>query len=433
MSLIITDIIIKDIRFPTSKNMQGSDAMNKKPDYSVAYVIIKTNNPCIEGHGLTFTIGRGNELCVAAIYALSHLIKGYELSELTKNMGAFVKYINTNSQLRWLGPEKGVIHLASAAIINAIWDLWSKKENKPLWLMVSHMSSYDIVKCIDFSYISDVLNPEEALTILQSKECTKNMRIAYLQKNGYQAYSSSAGWLGFPDRKLKILLKKSVQQGWRHLKLKVGLSLEDDIRRITIAREIVGKNFPLMFDANQKWNVDEAINFINELKQFNPFWIEEPTSPDDILGYKQIKDAVHPIKIATGEHCHNRVMFKQLMKLKAIDFCQIDNCRLSGLNEALAVMLIAAKFNIPICPHAGGVGLCEYAQHLSMIDYTVISGSMNDRIIEYVDELHDHFLYPVKLKNFKYLAPHTPGYSAQMKKQSLSDYEFPNGSYWRRI
>lgn len=430
MDLKITDVIVKDLRFPTSRNLQGSDAMNKNPDYSAAYIIIKTNDTQLEGHGLTFTIGRGNEICVSAIKALSYLIIGKKLSVFTSNMGEFAKYINSDSQLRWLGPEKGVIHLASAAIVNGIWDLWAKQEKKPLWLLVSEMSADQITKCIDFSYIQDVITPEESLEMLQKIQITKNKRIETLHKHGYQAYSTSAGWLGFSDKKLATLSENLIKQGWKHLKLKVGLSLEDDVRRAKIVRNIIGEDCKLMLDANQKWDVDEAIDWINHLKQFNPFWIEEPTSPDDILGHKKIKEAIHPIKVATGEHCHNRVMFKQFIQSKAIDFCQIDSCRLAGVNEVLSVMLMAAKFNIPVCPHAGGVGLCEYVQHLSMIDYIAISGSMENRMIEYVDELHDHFSSPVKIRKSKYVTPLTPGYSIQIKEQSLIDYEFPHGIRW---
>lgn len=432
MDLTITDVIVKDLRFPTSKNLQGSDAMNKNPDYSAAYIIIKTTDSYLEGHGLTFTIGRGNEICVAAIKALSYLIIGKKLSVFTNNMGDFAKYINSDSQLRWLGPEKGVIHLASAAIVNGIWDLWAKQEKKPLWLLVAGMSSDQIIRCIDFSYIQDVITPEESLEMIQRIEKTKNERIQTLYKHGYQAYSTSAGWLGFSDKKLVALAENSIRQGWKHLKLKVGLSLEDDVRRARIVRHIIGEDCKLMFDANQKWNVDEAITWISHLKQFNPYWIEEPTSPDDILGHKKIKEAIYPIKVATGEHCQNRIMFKQFIQSKAIDFCQIDSCRLAGVNEVLSVMLMAAKFNIPVCPHAGGVGLCEYVQHLSIIDYVAISGSMENRIIEYVDELHNHFITPVKIRQSKYIAPCVPGYSIQIKDRSLADYEFPYGIKWRQ-
>ncbi len=430
--ITITDIQVKDIRFPTSKSLDGSDAMNPDPDYSAAYVILKTNHPDkLEGHGLTFTIGRGNELCVAAVESLSYLLIGKKLKDFTQNMGAFWKMMTSDSQLRWVGPEKGVIHLATAALVNAVWDLYAKTEGKPLWKLITDMSPSQLVSCIDFTYITDALTPEEALELLTAQESTKQERIDVLMKNGYPAYTTSAGWLGYSDDKMRKLCQEAKAEGFKHMKIKVGSNLEDDMRRATIIREEIGEDLVLMMDANQKWDVNEAIENMDELKKFNPWWIEEPTSPDDILGHAKIAKAVAPIKVATGEHCHNRVMFKQLMQADAIGICQIDSCRLGGVNEILAVMLMAAKFKIPICPHAGGVGLCEYVQHLSMIDYIAISGSLEDRIIEYVDHLHEHFLDPVVMKNGAYMPPKLPGYSIEMKQQSLVDYEFSNGSVWK--
>lgn len=429
--ITITDIQVKDIRFPTSKSLDGSDAMNPDPDYSAAYVILKTDHPDkLEGHGLTFTIGRGNELCVAAVESLSYLLIGKKLEDFTQNMGAFWKMMTSDSQLRWVGPEKGVIHLATAALVNAVWDLYAKTEGKPLWKLITDMSPSQLVSCIDFTYITDALTPEEALELLNAQESTKQERIDVLMKNGYPAYTTSAGWLGYSDEKMRRLCQEAKAEGFKHMKIKVGSNLEDDMRRATIIREEIGEDLVLMMDANQKWDVNEAIENMAELKKFNPWWIEEPTSPDDILGHAKIAKAVAPIKVATGEHCHNRVMFKQLMQADAIGICQIDSCRLGGVNEILAVMLMAAKFKIPVCPHAGGVGLCEYVQHLSMIDYIAISGSLEDRIIEYVDHLHEHFLDPVVMKNGAYMPPKLPGYSIEMKRQSLMDYEFPNGSVW---
>lgn len=429
--ITITDIQVKDIRFPTSKSLDGSDAMNPDPDYSAAYVILKTDHSNkLEGHGLTFTIGRGNELCVAAVESLSYLLVGKKLEDFTQNMGAFWKMMTSDSQLRWVGPEKGVIHLATAALVNAVWDLYAKTEGKPLWKLITDMSPSQLVSCIDFTYITDALTPEEALELLIVQESTKQERIDTLMKDGYPAYTTSAGWLGYSDDKMRRLCQEAKAEGFKHMKIKVGSNLEDDMRRATIIREEIGEDLVLMMDANQKWDVNEAIENMAELKKFNPWWIEEPTSPDDILGHAKIAKAVAPVKVATGEHCHNRVMFKQLMQAKAIGICQIDSCRLGGVNEILAVMLMAAKFKIPVCPHAGGVGLCEYVQHLSMIDYIAISGSLEDRIIEYVDHLHEHFLDPVVIKNGAYMPPKLPGYSIEMKQQSLVDYEFPNGSIW---
>jgi len=432
MNVTITGIDVKDIRFPTSKFLDGSDAMNPDPDYSAAYVILKTNSEH-EGHGLTFTIGRGNEICVRAIRSMSHLIIGKNLHEFTSDMGKFWKMITGDSQLRWLGPEKGVIHLATGAIVNAVWDLFAKVQGKPLWKLLADMTPDELVRCVDFTYITDAITPDEARQMLQKKEATKRSRIEELMQNGYPAYTTSAGWLGYSDEKVRRLSREAMQDGFTHLKMKVGSDIEDDIRRAGIIREVIGDDMKLMMDANQKWGVDEAIANMKSLADFAPYWIEEPTSPDDILGHAKIGEAIRPIKIATGEHCQNRVVFKQLMQAGAIDICQIDSCRVGGVNENLAVMLMAAKFGIPVCPHAGGVGLCEYVQHLSMIDYIAISGSKENRIIEYVDHLHEHFLDPVVIKNGAYLPPQKPGYSIEMKKESLKDYEFPIGKIWAEL
>jgi len=431
--IIITSIETKDVRFPTSLSLDGSDAMNPDPDYSAAYVILKTNYPDYEGHGLTFTIGRGNELCVAAIKSLSHLIIGKSLTSFTKNMVKFWKMITGDSQLRWLGPEKGVIHLATGAIVNAVWDLYAKVEGKPLWKLLADMTPEQLVSCIDFTYITDAITPKEALEILQKNAATKQERIDELLKNGYPAYTTSAGWLGYSDDKMRRLCREAKAEGFKHMKIKVGSDLQDDMRRAAIIREEIGDDLQLMMDANQKWDVDEAIVNMQSLKKFNPYWIEEPTSPDDILGHAKIAKAVAPIKVATGEHCQNRVLFKQLMQANAIGICQIDSCRVGGVNEILAILLMAAKFKIPVCPHAGGVGLCEYVQHLSMIDFIAISGTTQDRIIEYVDHLHEHFFDPVVIKNGAYMPPKLPGYSITMKPESLADYSYPNGKIWKEI
>lgn len=428
----IIDVIAKDIRFPTSQFLDGSDAMNPDPDYSAAYVILKTDHPeGIEGHGLTFTIGRGNELCVATIEALGHLVIGKELSEITNNFGAFWKFFVTiDSQLRWLGPEKGVIHLSTGAIINAIWDLYAKTEGKPLWQLIYDMSPEQIVNCIDFTYITDALKPEEALGMLREKEGTKYKRLEQLKSKGYPAYTTSAGWLGYSEDKIRRLCQIAIKNDWKYIKMKVGANIEDDIIRAGVIREEIGYDRTLMMDANQKWDVDEAIENMKRLAQFRPLWIEEPTSPDDILGHKKIGEEIHPIKVATGEHCQNRVMFKQFLSSGAMDICQIDSCRVGGVNEILAILLLANKYKIPICPHAGGVGLCEYVQHLSMIDFLCISGSMEGRLIEYVDHLHEHFLDPVLIEKGHYQMPGKSGFSITMRPESIAMYEFPNGQYW---
>jgi L-fuconate dehydratase len=431
-STTITEIEVKDIRFPTSRNLDGSDAMNPDPDYSAAYVILKTNHAKgFEGHGLTFTIGRGNELCVAAIQSLSGLILGKTLESFTADMAGFWRMITGDSQLRWLGPEKGVIHLATAAIVNAVWDLYAKIAGKPLWQLLADMSPEELVACIDFTYITDALTENEAVSLLKQKEDSKQERMLRLIDKGFPAYTTSAGWLGYSDEKMRRLCKEAKDAGFDHLKIKVGSDINDDMRRAQIIREEIGPDLRLMMDANQKWGVDEAISNMAQLAKFDPWWIEEPTSPDDILGHAKIARAIYPIKVATGEHCQNRIMFKQFMQADAIGICQIDSCRVGGVNEILAILLMAAKFDIPVCPHAGGVGLCEYVQHLSMLDYIAISGSMENRIIEYVDHLHEHFYDPVIIKNGAYMPPKMPGYSITMKSGSLQDYSFPDGRMWR--
>lgn len=432
-ALKITSIEIKDVRFPTSKSLDGSDAMNKDPDYSAAYVIIKTNDPRFEGHGLTFTIGRGNEVCTAAIKSLSYLLVGKSLSEFTSDMAGFWRMITGDSQLRWLGPDKGVIHLATGAVVNAVWDLYAKVEGKPLWKLLADMSPEELVACIDFTYLEDVITPKEAIAMLSKLEGTKQERIDYLMKNGYPAYTTSAGWLGYSEEKVRRLCREAKADGWTHLKMKVGNDIDQDVRRAEIIREEIGKDIKLMMDANQKWEVDEAIENMEKLARFDPWWIEEPTSPDDVLGHAAIAKAIAPIKVATGEHCQNRIMFKQFLQSGAMHICQIDSCRVGGVNEVLSILLMAAKFNVPVCPHAGGVGLCEYVQHLSMIDFIAISGSLENRIIEYVDHLHEHFLDPVRIRNGSYMVPEMPGYSIEMKPQSLKDYGFPEGKVWQEI
>ena len=431
MSITIKSLEIKDIRFPTSRSLDGSDAMNADPDYSAAYVILKTDNPLYEGHGLTFTIGRGNEICVAAIRSLSYLIIGKSLNEITSDMAGFWRMITGDSQLRWLGPEKGVIHLATGALVNAVWDLYAKAEGKPLWKLLTDMAPEELVACVDFTYITDVITPQEAIQMLSKLEDTKRQRIDQLLKSGYPAYTTSAGWLGYTEDKLRRLCREAKSEGWSHLKMKVGADINQDLRRAQIIREEIGDDIRLMMDANQKWEVGEAIKNMEKLARFNPWWIEEPTSPDDILGHLAVAKAVAPIKVATGEHCQNRVIFKQLLQSGAIDICQIDSCRVGGVNEVLSILLMAAKFNIPVCPHAGGVGLCEYVQHLSMIDYISISGSLENRVIEYVDHLHEHFLDPVIIKNGCYMPPSAPGYSITMNNATLEAFSYPSGAVWQ--
>lgn len=427
MPITITDATVYDVRFPTSQTLAGSDAMNLDPDYSAAYVVLHTDSPNgIEGHGLTFTIGRGNELCVAAVEALKPLVVGHTLESFTDDLGRFWAHITGDSQLRWIGPEKGVIHLATAAIVNAVWDLYAKWEGKPLWKLLADMTPEELVACVPFRYITDAITPDEALQILAGNEATKKRREAEMLMQGFPAYTTSAGWLGYTDEQMRGLLREGIEKGWAHFKMKVGGNLEDDIRRARLIREEIGWERRLMMDANQVWGVTEAVQWMRRLAEFDPHWIEEPTSPDDVLGHKAIAEAIKPIGVATGEHCHNRVMFKQLLQAGAIRYCQIDACRLGGVNEVLAVLLMAAKFGVPVCPHAGGVGLCEYVQHLSIIDYIRVGASLENRVLEYVDHLHEHFITPVEMRGDRYMPPLAPGYSIAMKPESVARHALPN-------
>jgi L-fuconate dehydratase len=417
----ITDLRTADIRFPTSLALDGSDAMNPDPDYSAAYVILETDDG-LEGHGLTFTIGRGNEICVAAIEALRPLVVGLDLDWVRENPARFWRHVTGDSQLRWIGPDKGAMHLATGAVVNAVWDLWAKAEGKPVWQLVADMSPEQIVGCIDFRYITDCITPEEALALLTVRAEGKAQRRERLTATGYPCYTTSAGWLGYPDEKLRRLAQEAVEAGFRHVKLKVGRDLEDDIRRLRIAREAVGPDCRLMIDANQIWETGQAIDWVKALTFAKPWFIEEPTSPDDVEAHRTIREAIHPVRVATGEMCQNRVLFKQFIMRGAIDVVQIDSCRIGGVNEILAVLLMAAKYDLPVCPHAGGVGLCEYVQHLSMIDYLCFSGTMEDRVIEYVDHLHEHFLDPCVIRDAAYMPPQRPGFSIEMKPQSIAQY-----------
>jgi L-fuconate dehydratase len=431
MPVRIVNAVTYDVRFPTSLSGAGSDAMNHDPDYSAAYVALQTDDPRgLEGHGLTFTIGRGTEVCVAAIDALAPHVVGATVEELVADLGGFWRRLVTDSQLRWLGPEKGVIHLATAAIVNAVWDLYAKLEGKPLWKLLADLTPEQIVACVDFRYIDDALTPEEALAILRRNESSKAEREALLLAEGFPAYTTSAGWIGYPEESLPERAREALASGFTHLKLKVGADLESDLRRARLVRDAIGPDVRLSLDANQAWGVDQAIAAIGRLAEVDPFWIEEPTSPDDVLGHKRIRDAVAPVRVATGEHVQNRVVFKQLLQLGAIDAVQLDCCRLGGVNEVLAVVLLAARFGVPVCPHAGGVGLCEYAQHVSMFDYVCVGASLDDRVCEFVDHLHEHFVDPVRVVGGRYLAPATPGYSIEIRPESLAEFAFPDGPGW---
>ena len=427
----ITDVRVLDIRFPTSRDLDGSDALNLG-DYSATYVTLVTDSG-VSGDGLTFTNGRGNEICVAAVHALKHHVVGRRLDDIVANLRAFVRTLTTDKQLRWLGPEKGIIHMATGALVNAVWDLWAKREGKPLWKLLVDLEPKQIVDAIDFSYITDALTPDEALEMLHRQAAGKAKREAEMRRDGYPAYTTSTGWLGYSDEKVRRLCREAIAQGWTAFKMKVGTNLRDNIRRAALMREEIGYERRLMMDANQCWDVGEAIVQMKELARFQPWWIEEPTSPDDVLGHATIARAVAPIAVATGEVCQNRVLFKQFLQANAIRFLQVDSCRIAGVNEVLGVLLMAAKFGVPVCPHAGGVGLCEYVQHISIFDYIAVSGSLQDRVCEYVDHLHEHFVDPCIIRNARYVAPARPGYSITMKPESLAAYQFPAGRVWQAL
>ncbi len=426
----ITSVEVVDVRFPTSLTQDGSDAMNKDGDYSAAYVVLHTDDPALSGYGFTFTIGRGNDLCVAAATQRAAPLAGRDVDELCEDLGGIYRELQSDSQLRWLGPDKGVVHLALAAVMNAVWDLAARRSGVPLWRLLSEMSPEQLVAAADLRYLSDVLTPDQAVALLARQETGRKQRIEELESTGYPCYTTSAGWLGYSDAKLRRLCEEAVASGYKHVKLKVGADLADDIRRCGIAREVLGPDGHLMIDANQVWDVPEAIEWVKALARFDPLWIEEPTSPDDILGHAAIRKAVAPIGVATGEHGMNRVLFKQMFQAGAIDYCQLDAARLGSVNEVLAVYLLAACFDVPVCPHAGGVGLCELVQHLAIFDYVAVSGNLDGRVTEYVDHLHEHFVEPCVVRNGSYVLPVAPGYSAEMYTESVQTYRFPDGAYW---
>ncbi|UNK71257.1 L-fuconate dehydratase [Microbacterium sp. H1-D42] len=412
-----------DIRFPTSLSLDGSDAMNPDPDYSAAYVIVRTDaDDDVEGHAFVFTIGRGNDVQVAAIDALAGHLVGRELEPMLDDMGGIFREIIGDSQLRWLGPEKGVMHMAIGAVINALWDIKAKRAGLPLWQLLARMTPEQIVDLVDFRYLTNALTRDEALEILRAAVPGREEREAQLLATGYRAYTTSPGWLGYSDEKLERLAREAMDAGFTQIKLKVGADLEDDIRRFRKAREVCGPDFPIAIDANQRWEVSEAIEWVNALAEFNPAWIEEPTSPDDILGHAEIARGVAPIRVATGEHAQNRMIFKQLLQADAIEVMQIDSVRVAGVNENIANLLLAAKFGVPVCPHAGGVGLCEAVQHLSMFDFVAVTGTREGRLIEFVDHLHEHFVVPTDIQGGSYMAPTEPGTSMEMKAESIAKY-----------
>ncbi|KAM4543628.1 mitochondrial enolase superfamily member 1 [Fundulus diaphanus] len=428
----IINLTVRDVRFPTSLEQHGSDAMHTDPDYSAVYVVLDTDSG-LKGFGLTFTLGKGTEIVVCAVQALAGLIVGTSLQDIVSNFRGFYRLLTSDGQIRWLGPEKGVIHLATAAVLNAVWDLWARAEGKPLWKLLVDMDPKQIISCIDFRYITDVLTEEEALDILVKAKGGKQQREEEMLSEGYPAYTTSCAWLGYSDHQLKQLCTDALQNGWTRFKVKVGADLEDDIRRCRLIRQMIGPDNTLMIDANQRWDVADAISWVTRLAEVKPLWIEEPTSPDDILGHAAISKALAPlgIGVASGEQCHNRVMFKQFLQASALQFVQIDSCRLGSVNENLAVLLMAHKFKVPVCPHAGGVGLCELVQHLILFDYICVSADLSSRMCEYVDHLHEHFASPVVIRNARYMPPKDLGYSCEMLESSVRRHEYPNGDVWK--
>ncbi|SEE27953.1 enolase C-terminal domain-like protein [Jiangella alba] len=432
MRPLVTGLSTFDVRFPTSRHLDGSDAMNPDPDYSAAYVVLRTDDESLAGHGFAFTIGRGTEVVVAAIRALEPLVTGLPVDDVVGDLGGFARRLTSDSQLRWLGPDKGVVAMAAGAVVNAAWDLAGKRAGEPVWRLLAGMTPEQIVDLVDFRYIDDALSRDEALAILRAAEPGRAERAARLTASGYPAYTTSPGWLGYDDEKLVRLSKQAVADGFTQIKLKVGADAGDDVRRLRLAREAVGPGVRIAIDANQRWGVDEAIGAVRRLAPFQPWWIEEPTSPDDILGHAAVRRGVAPVRVATGEHVANRVVFKQLLQAGAVDVVQIDACRVAGVNENVAILLLAAKFGAAVCPHAGGVGLCEAVQHLSMFDYVAVSGRLDDRAIEYVDHLHEHFADPVRIAGGRYLAPTAPGMSTELLPDSLTAHHFPDGPAWSR-
>lgn len=427
----ISSLETADIRFPTSKQLDGSDAMNPDPDYSAAYLILHTTESGLSGHASVFTIGRGNDIQVAAVAALAQKLVGRDLDAILADIGSVYRELCYDSQFRWLGPEKGVIHMAIGAVVNALWDLKAKRAGLPLWKLLSSLSPEQIVSQLDFRYLDEALTEADALSILRAAEVGKAERIAKLERDGYPAYTTSPGWLGYSDEKLTRLCREALAAGFGQIKLKVGADLQDDIRRLRIAREVCGPDYPIAIDANQRWGVNEAIAWIRALAEFKPAWVEEPTSPDDALGHAAIARAIAPIPVATGEHMANRVIAKQLLQAGGCEVLQLDAARVAGVNENLAILLLAAKFGVRVCPHAGGVGLCEAVQHLAMFDFTSVSATLDNRYLEFVDHLHEHYADPVAIENGSYRAPAMPGNSQEMFAASRSEYEFPNGQYWQ--
>ena len=426
---VFTALDVKDVRFPTSRSLDGSDAMNPDPDYSAAYLTLRTDAPD-EGTALVFTIGRGNDVQSAAISVLAPHLVGRDVEETLADLGGIYRELTHDSQLRWLGPEKGVMTMAIGAVVNALWDLRARREGRPLWLTLASLTPEELLDLVDLRYLEDALTREEALEILRRGAEGKQQRIAALRERGVPAYTTTPGWLGYSDEKLTRLLHEARDEGFEMVKLKVGADPADDERRMRIAREVMGPDYPIAMDANQRWGSAEAIEAVRALAPHAPYWIEEPTNPDDVLAHAVIREGVAPVRIATGEQAASRVLFKQLLQAEAIDVVQVDATRVAGVNENLAILLLAAKFGVPVCPHAGGVGLCEMVQHLAFLDAVAIAGDDARRRIEFVDHLHEHFEVPVRIEHGSYMPPEQPGNGSRMLEASIADHLFPDGPVW---
>ena len=428
----ITGAEIVDLRFPTSEEAHGSDAVHVDPDYSAAYVTLKTDAAGLAGHGFTFTIGRGNEIVCRAIESLLPLVVGRTLAEIVRDRRGFWRSLAQDSQFRWLGPEKGVMQLALAAVVNAVWDLEARAAGKPLWKMLSEMPAEELVAAVDLHGIRDALDEDGLLAMLRANDPTRRERIERMEAEGFPAYTTSCGWLGYSDATIRARCREALADGFTWFKMKIGQDLADDLRRAAIIREEIGPDAILMVDANQRFDVRQAIEWIRPLAKFNLFWFEEPVSPDDVLGHAEIARAIEPIRVATGEQCQNRVMFKQFLASGGMRICQLDSCRVGGVNDNLAIMGLARRFGVPVCPHAGGVGLCELVAHLVMVDYVRFNPTLDGRVCEFVDHLHEHFVDPCIVKGGRYLAPRQPGYSGEIKRESLAAFAFPHGPEWQR-
>jgi L-fuconate dehydratase len=427
----IEALALRDVRFPTSLSHAGSDAMNPDPDYSAAYLALQGDDGSV-GYASVFTFGTGNDVQLAAIAALAPFLVGMDLGELLDDLGSAARRLVYESHLRWLGPEKGLMHMAIGAVVNALFDLAARRAGVPLWRYLAGLSPEELCALIDFRYIEDALRRDEALDLLRHGAEGKHARIAELEADGYPAYTTGPGWLGYSDARLVELCQLARRDGFAQVKIKVGGSLQDDLRRCRLAREAIGDEVALAIDANQVWDVATAIDQLRHFEQFNIAWIEEPTSPDDILGLARVRSAIRPMPVATGENVPNRVVFKQLLQAQAIDVMQIDACRVSGVSENIANLLLAAKFGIPVCPHAGGVGLCEMVQHFSFFDYAALSGTQTGRFIEWIDHLHEHFAAPASVVAGRYLAPTVAGASTEMLPESVAEYAYPHGPVWSR-